>query len=147
MAGLLVISYACSRDDRTHSDAIEAQITHDKKVASILTCGGGVFEDEAADPAAKYDYSVRDGTEVLVSVGHRVGFARVSRLLGLGDDGVWMENQFDAASYNLKAGANPTVKSSAYLFGQYVRQYCIEHPFDTLNDAIENLSKQIEARK
>lgn len=148
VSSLFAISSACSGGDHAHvARGNAAQIDRDKMLASILTCGGGVFEDQTPDPVAKYDYSLRDGAELLVSVGHRVGFARVSRLLGLGDDGGWMESQFEPDSYQLKEKANKTVKSSAYLLGQYARQYCIEHPFDTLNDAIENAVKQIEARK
>ncbi len=148
VVSLFAIASACSRGDHTQvADASAAQIAQDKMAASILTCGGGVFEDETASPDAKYDYSLRDGAELLVSVGHRVGLARVSRLLGLGNDGVWMKSQFNPDSYELKEKANQTVKSSAYLLGQYARQYCIEHPFDTLSDAIENVVKQIDARK
>lgn len=133
---------ACS-----HPQGPAAQVQHDRTVAAILTCGGGVFEDEAASPEAAYDYSVRDGAEMLVSIGHRIGFSRLSHLLGLGDDGQWFANQFEPDSYQLKRDATRTVVSTAYLLGQYARHYCIDHPLDTLNDATDTVVRQVRQRQ
>jgi hypothetical protein len=122
-------------------------VTHDRQVAAILTCGGGVFEYEGMNPSSRYDFSVKDGAQILVSVAHRVGWSRVSQLLVLGDDGAWLERQFEpGSSYDLKHGANKTVVSAAYLLGQYARRYCTEHPFDNLQDAIDNVVRQVQAK-
>jgi hypothetical protein len=68
-------------------------------------------------------------------------------LLVLGDDGDCLKNQFDPISYELGDGANKTAKSAAYLLGEYARHYCTYHPFDTLNDAIDNVVHQQGAKK
>ncbi len=131
------------------SDAMQPAgdvVVHDKLSATILTCGGGVFEYEGTEPASRYTYSVKDGAQVMVSLAHRVGWSRVSQLLVLGDDGSWLEKQFQPGSYDLKEDANKTVRSAAYLLGQYARHYCVEHPFDTLRDVIDDAVRQVQAK-
>lgn len=131
-----------SAPQKDMSDAV----AHDNMVAAILTCGGGVYEYEGTERGSRYRYSVKDGAQIMISLAHRVGWSRVSQLLVLGDDGVWLEKQFQLDAYDLKDGANKTVTAAAYLLGQYARHYCVEHPFDTLRDAIDNVVGQVQAK-
>jgi hypothetical protein len=89
---------------------------------------------------------VKDGAEILVSLGHRVGFGPLSRKMGLSDDASWLRNQFEPGGYGLKDGANSSAVSTSYLLGLYARQYCVAHPFNTLADAIDDLARQMGAQ-
>jgi len=139
-----VITASCVRSDAAQPSTDTIQ--HDRMVAAILTCGGGVFEYEGTELNSRYDLSVKDGAQILVSVAHRVGWSRVSQLLVFGDDGAWLETQFAPLSYDLKKDAPRSVTSAVYLLGQYARRYCTEHPFDTLADAIDNVVSQVQAK-
>lgn len=138
---------ACSKPETASVSVNREHVDHDRQVARILTCGGGVFEYEGAQPDSRYDLSVKDGAEILVSLGHQVGFGRISGMLGLGDDAGWLEGQFIPGGYELRKEANKTAVSASYLLGQYARQYCIAHPLNTLADAIDNLAAQITPQK